>query len=301
MSNHYLTLVERFVAVAEEGTIQGGARRLNLSQPSLTQSIKRIEEIFECKLFERTKKGVLLTVTGEILFRRSGFILEHGNLAQEEISDVVNGRTGLLRIAAGTVWGTRYLPPIIGDLHATFPDLKVEVDLNVTPLGLERLHRGEVDLVVGGVFGQMEPHVGFTRETLLKQRYAVGCGRHSPLASAKSVSMAQVAELPLVIYHEDDLLMSIVINEIERAQNIQFNKALLTRSVLVALEMAIEGPYVLFLTDSMFKRFEFAGIKIIDLDTPLHEFDTAMFYRDSLRQTEPFKKMLTALRQLSVV
>lgn len=301
MSNHYLTLVERFVAVAEEGTIQGGARRLNLSQPSLTQSIKRIEEIFECKLFERTKKGVLLTVTGEILFRRSGFILEHGNLAQEEISDVVNGRTGLLRIAAGTVWGTRYLPPIIGDLHATFPDLKVEVDLNVTPLGLERLHRGEVDLVVGGVFGQMEPHVGFTRETLLKQRYAVGCGRHSPLASAKNVSMAQVAELPLVIYHEDDLLMSIVINEIERAQNIQFNKALLTRSVLVALEMAIEGPYVLFLTDSMFKRFEFAGIKIIDLDTPLHEFDTAMFYRDSLRQTEPFKKMLTALRQLSVV
>lgn len=300
MSNHYLTLVERFVAVAEEGTIQGGARRLNLSQPSLTQSIKRIEEIFECKLFERTKKGVLLTVTGEILFRRSGFILEHGNLAQEEISDVVNGRTGLLRIAAGTVWGTRYLPPIIGDLHATFPDLKVEVDLNVTPLGLERLHRGEVDLVVGGVFGQMEPHVGFTRETLLKQRYAVGCGRHSPLASAKNVSMAQVAELPLVIYHEDDLLMSIVINEIERAQNIQFNKALLTRSVLVALEMAIEGPYVLFLTDSMFKRFEFAGIKIIDLDTPLHEFDTAMFYRDSLRQTEPFKKMLTALRQLSV-
>lgn len=299
MTNHYLTLVERFVAVAEEGSVQQGAKRLNLSQPSVTQSIKRVEELFECELFERTKRGVLLTATGKILLRRSKMILEHGNLAREEISDLVAGRTGSLRIAAGTAWGTRYLPPIVRELHDIFPDIKVEVDINLTPIGLDRLYRGEVDIVVGGISGEVTPHTGFTKETLVKQRYAVGCGQNAKISSAKNVSMQELAQLPFVLYHEDELLMSSVVNEIQRTENVSFKQAVITRSVLVALEMAIEGPYALFLTESMFKRFEFSGIKIVDLDRTLPEFDTAVFYRDSLKQTEPFKKVLSALRQLS--
>ncbi len=90
--------------------------------------------------------------------------------------------------------------------------------------------------------------------------------------------------------------MDSVINEIEGSQGVRFRRAVSTQSVLVALEMAILGPYVLFPADATLRRFEFAGIRIIDLDQPLHQFDTAMFYRESLRQTEPFKRLLDKLR-----
>lgn len=297
MSDRYLVLVKRFVTVAEVGSIQRAAVELGLSQPSLTQSIKRIEEIFECKLFERTKRGVILTLTGEKLLHRSRTILQHSNLAQAEISDLVRGRTGSLRISAGTAWGTCFLPAIIRDLQQKFPELKVELDITLTHLGRERLYRGELDLFVGAVYGELSLHEGFMHQMLCKQHYALGCGPDSPLADAESVSFRDLADLPVVIYHEDELLMSNVINRIEREHKISLNVAVQTKSLLAALQIVREGPYVGFMAETILQRFSSSGIQTVNLQDPLYEFDTAVFYRDSLRQTEPFKHLLAALRR----
>ena len=296
MSDRYLQLAERFVITAEEGSILAAAKRLNLSQPSLTQSIRRIEEIYRCRLFERTKKGVLLTLTGRILYERSRRMLEISNLAREEISDIVAGRAGTLRIAAGSVWCTRYLPGLVSDLQDRFPDVNIELDLSLTHSGLERLHAGTVDLVVGGISGHEMPKFGFTTEALRPLRYTIGCGVDSPLAKARNVSIETVAKLPLVQFHEDDQLMMDVTNTIEREKGVRFRRAVLTKSILVAIEMAIEGPYVVFLAEDIVERFRFAGMRSVDLNETLYEFQTAMFYRDSLRQTEPFRQLLGALR-----
>lgn len=299
MVNTYIILVERFVTVAQEGSIQAAARKLNLSQPSLTQSIKRIEEIFECKLFERSKRGVLLTLTGEVLLRRSLVMLEANALANVEISDLVAGRTGSIRIAAGAVWGTLFLPAIVRRLQHRFPGLRIELEISITSNGLERLHRGDVDLVVGGVYGNIEDVAGFSQETLISQQYAVGCSARSDLAQATNVSIEQVATHPMVLYQEDEVLFSSVIDQIEASKGIRFDQAVETKSVLVALEMAIEGPYVLFVAEPLLKRFEFAGLSIVELDEQLDEFQTAMFYRDSLKQAEPFLALLDLLRAVS--
>ncbi len=297
MTDRYLVLVERFVTVAQIGSIQRAAVELGLSQPSLTQSIKRIEEIFECKLFERTKRGVILTLTGEKLFHRSKSILEHSNLAQEEISDLVGGRTGSLRISAGTAWGTCFLPSIIRDLQQQFPELKVELDITLTHLARERLYRGELDLFVGAIYGELSSHEGFTHQLLCKQHYALGCGPNSPLADAKSVSFRDLAGLPVVIFHDDELLMSNVINRIEREHKVSLNVAVQTKSILAALQIVLEGPYIVFMAETILQQFSSSGIRTVNLQDPLYEFDTAVFYRDSLRQTEPFKQLLTALRK----
>lgn len=296
MKSAYITLVERFVTVAQEGSIQAAARKLNLSQPSLTQSIKRIEEIFECNLFERSKRGVVLTLTGEVLLRRSLAILEANALANVEITDLVAGRTGSIRIAAGTVWGTQHLPPIIRKLQVKFPELKIELDICITKNGLERLYRGDVDLVVGGVVGDIDDVGGFSHETLISQRYAVGCGKGSALATATNVSISQVAEFPVVLYQEDEVLFTNVLNQMETLKGVTFDFAVKTSSILAAVEMTIEGPYVLFVASALLERFQSSGLSIIDLDEKLNEFQTAMFYRDSLRQTEPFQALLSSLK-----
>ena len=64
-------------------------------------------------------------------------MLEHSNLAQAEISDIVAGRAVSIRIVAGTVWAMRYLPPIVRELQFEFPELTVEVNVSPTPAGLE--------------------------------------------------------------------------------------------------------------------------------------------------------------------
>lgn len=296
MSDQFLNLVKRFVTVAEVGSIQGAAKALNLSQPSLTQSIKRIEEMYECKLFERTKKGVILTVTGERLYLRSKNIIDQGTLAREEIQDIVTGGTGLLRITAGTAWGSCFLPPMIKDLHGKFPDLKIELDIDLTPVALERLYRGEVDLVLGAMNHLDAPPEGFIKQHLLQQHYTVGCNSQSSLAHADKVSPEELIEYPIVMFHEDFHVVSNVIGPIEEKLGRKFSVVVQTKSLLAAIGMVIEGPFIVFLTEPILRLFTTSGIRILDLDRPLFEFETGMAYRESLRQTEPFEHLLTMLR-----
>lgn len=299
MPDQFLNLVKRFVTVAEVGSIQGAAKALNLSQPSLTQSIKRIEEMYACKLFERTKKGVILTITGERLYLRSKNIIDQGTLAREEIQDIVTGGTGVLRITAGTAWGSCFLPPIIRDLHGKFPELKIELDIGLTPIALERLYRGDVDLVLGEMKQKDAPPEGFIKQHLLQQHYTVGCNHQSSLAHADTVSPEELIEFPIVMFHEDSHVVSNVIGPIEKKLGRKFSVVVQTKSLLAAIGMVVEGPFIVFLTKPILELFTSSGIRIVNLDRPLFEFETGMAYRESLRQTEPFEHLLTTLRNFS--
>ncbi|NRA87391.1 MAG: LysR family transcriptional regulator, partial [Rhizobiales bacterium] len=108
MTTPYLKLVHRFVTVVEQKSIHRAAKKLNISQPSLSQSIKNIESYYECLLLERTKRGVFLTEPGKRLYKHSCKILELGSFMHQEITDLISGRTGKLRISAGTAWGNCY-------------------------------------------------------------------------------------------------------------------------------------------------------------------------------------------------
>ena len=60
-----LTQIQYVLAVAETGTISAAAKRLFIAQPSLTASIKELENELQVTLFRRTNKGVTLTPEGE--------------------------------------------------------------------------------------------------------------------------------------------------------------------------------------------------------------------------------------------
>lgn len=294
----YTQLLDRFVTVAETGTILGAATQLNVSQPSLTKSIKRIEQIFDVALFERSKKGVTLTPAGKVLLDHSRLALDEIALARREIFDLSTKDLQNLRVTAGTVWGTRLLPSILSDLQESFPSLSIMLDINLTPVGLSRLYKGDCDLVVGAVHDEEPLKPGFEMELLFPQRYALGCGANSPLVEMTAVSIQEAAKQPLVLYHEDQLLMTRVITELERQNRLTFKRTIVTDSVLAAMELVNTGRYIVFLAEATLKRFASAGLRIVDLDQKLYEFPTAMYFRESFRQTREFAHFAKRIRLL---
>jgi len=74
-----------FVAIVEEGSLNSAANRVGITQPSLTQHIKSLEERLGCELLNRSSRGVTVTEAGQALLTHAREILSAVELAKEEV------------------------------------------------------------------------------------------------------------------------------------------------------------------------------------------------------------------------
>lgn len=110
-----------FVAVAEELHFGRAAARLHLSQPPLSQQIRRLEEILGYPLFVRTSRSVKLTSAGEILLERARRTLRNVQRDIDEIRSVGEGEVGSLNVGfVGSAMLTM-LPEIFRKYREAYP------------------------------------------------------------------------------------------------------------------------------------------------------------------------------------
>ena len=92
-------LLRTYLAVCREGSISGAARRLNISQPSVSVAIGLLEGKLATTLFERCRQGIVLTAAGHALARRAEAMEALLRDAAEEVAHAAAGVLGPLRIA----------------------------------------------------------------------------------------------------------------------------------------------------------------------------------------------------------
>ncbi|WP_326809187.1 LysR substrate-binding domain-containing protein [Streptomyces sp. NBC_01186] len=90
-----------FVAVAEELHFGRAAARLHMSQPPLSRRIRELEEELDCRLLERSPRGVLLTDSGRVLLDEAKDLLEHAERAKEKVRQSTGHRTIVVGAVAG--------------------------------------------------------------------------------------------------------------------------------------------------------------------------------------------------------
>ena len=102
MSNVSLELLRLFCIVAENGKIYKTAEKLYISQPAVTQSIKKLEDELGGALFYRIPKGVVLTEQGKSLYSFIKPSIDALENAPKKFSQYINLKEGSLKIKAGT-------------------------------------------------------------------------------------------------------------------------------------------------------------------------------------------------------
>jgi LysR family transcriptional regulator, hydrogen peroxide-inducible genes activator len=140
--------IEYIVAVASELHFGKAALRLNVSQPTLSEQIKKLECHLELKIFERSKRSVQLTDQGAELVEIGKKILLE---AQAFISLAENKKhplAGEFHLGAIATVGPYYLPYIIGPLRRSYPQLELLIEEGQTDDLLLKLDRGDLDAVI---------------------------------------------------------------------------------------------------------------------------------------------------------
>lgn len=147
-----------FLAVAREGSFSRAARKIHLSQPTLSEHVHELERELGTRLFVRRARQVTLTEAGRIFEPRATHVIA----AAEEARHAVLGLDGLVRgsllVGAGTTPGVYVLPRVIAAFQARYPGVDLSLRIANSRVIEEevRAHRLDVGVVGGHVLGPGE-------------------------------------------------------------------------------------------------------------------------------------------------
>lgn len=160
---------EYVLAVYSEGGFSKAAEKLFVSQPSLSASIKRIEEKVTAPLFDRSTTPVTLTEVGKEYVKYALDIEEKEKDFERYISDHSNLLTGGIRIGGSSFFSSFVLPKLISEFNKKHEKIKFEIYEDSTKNLLHKLNSGLLDLVIDNAIINDENIISETyiSETLL--------------------------------------------------------------------------------------------------------------------------------------
>jgi aminoethylphosphonate catabolism LysR family transcriptional regulator len=134
-----------FLAVAVEGSFTAAARRLNVSQPTVTSQVGLIEKQYKAELFHRTGRGVRLTAAGSTLFPILRRMFASFDEAVAYLEDLRGLRQGYLRVGS---YGPFDVAALVARYKKRFPALSISVDLANSRTLAQKLLNYELDVAL---------------------------------------------------------------------------------------------------------------------------------------------------------
>lgn len=140
--------LENVIAVAKENNISRAAERLYISQPTLSQSIMRMEKAVGCRLFQRERQGLILTEEGQRFLDIAKKILELKSNMDEEMHNISLCRTSRIHLGISHSFSSFLLPKVLPKFNCNYPHIEIMIH-NETSLLLEKmLLEGVLDAAV---------------------------------------------------------------------------------------------------------------------------------------------------------
>lgn len=180
-----LRQIEAFRALAVTLSFTKAAQEVHLSQPALSASIKKLEEIFDAQLFDRTTRQVRLTPVGEALLAALDGVFHDFYAALDTVTDFVAGKRGTLRVAASPSLAAAFLPSVIAAFEKGRADVTLQVHEAMSEISLEMVRTGKADLALAP---EKRSDDGLEHCELFQDSLMLLCRSDHPLAARKTIT-----------------------------------------------------------------------------------------------------------------
>ncbi|MGL4338330.1 MAG: LysR family transcriptional regulator [Turicibacter sp.] len=186
-----------FIMVAESGSMTMAAKLLFISQPSVSQAIREIEENYDVRLFERLSKKLYITESGQLLLEYARHIVKSFDEMEVELKNT--GKSIRLRIGATITVGTCMLPPMIQGFEKKQEDVVINVVVNNTNIIQQMILNSQLD--VGIVEGEVT-HQDIIKVPIYRDNLVVVVGKEHPFYGEKEISIQQLSGQDLICREE---------------------------------------------------------------------------------------------------
>lgn len=186
-----------FVAAGEAGSILKAAEKIHVSQPSISNAITHLEDIFELQLFIRHHaQGMSLTTAGSQIMAQSKRLLRDANELKSFAGKLSDHIFGSINIGCFTPLAPIVTPELCYGFMQSFPGVDVNVSENNQAELLSSLKKGSIDLALTYDL-QLDSDINFTPLAELKP-YVLLAENH-PLSNNKAVTLTQLAEEKFIL------------------------------------------------------------------------------------------------------
>jgi LysR family transcriptional regulator, low CO2-responsive transcriptional regulator len=182
-----------FHHVAICGGFSRAAEALSLSQPAVSDQVRKLEEEYDVLLFNREKRRVVLTSAGQRLLAVTQRLFEAERQAAELLAETRALRSGRLRVIADSA---HHLLHVLGRFRQQHPRIEIAITSGNSEEVAAALHAYEAEL---GVLGEIPQAAEFEVVPLGSSSLIAFVARDHPIAGRGRMRLAEIAETPLVL------------------------------------------------------------------------------------------------------
>lgn len=288
--------LRHFLATFERRNVTAAADDLNITQPALTRSLKTLEEELGVKLFDRLPNGMVPTPYGELLYRYAKRIHQDYRHAILEIDAMRGGNAGQIKIGAGPVWISHFLPIAISQFSRQYPAVRFSITQGTITTMMPALLSGEIDLFCGSL--DFPEHPEIERMELVPIRHVVMAGNKHPLAGRDRVTPADLAQFPWTFLAHD------VVGR--RQLSAFFGSAgvdppsitLETPSVACAAAALAHGEFIACLAEPLLKSMLGRDMVPLPVARPIWDYRAGIARRSPIRNSLAIDRFVTQLQDM---
>lgn len=186
-----------FTSVFKNKSFSKASEELYLTQPTVSDHIKSLEEELNCKLFDRLGRSIIPTKEAEVLYNHALEIIEKANNIKDVIGQIKKEISGDLIIGASTIPGTYLLPSIMAKFRKTHPSISFQILISDSRGIVEKISRHELLI---GIVGAKLTNSQITYTPFLEDELIVVS---SPvLTKNKQLTLKELMKLPMVLREE---------------------------------------------------------------------------------------------------
>ncbi|MEF9960417.1 MAG: LysR family transcriptional regulator [Niameybacter sp.] len=174
--------LKTFIQVVKYRNFTKAAKKVNLSQPTVSLHIKRLEHYFDTTLITRSSKSkeVLITKQGQMLYDRGQDLIAEIDCLKNDLLQISHHTKKKIIVGASKTIGDYYLPPLIGVFSEQYPHVQLEILIENTAHICEMMNEGEIQI---GLIEGIDPYYDFQRDYFYEDKMVVAVSNQSELAN----------------------------------------------------------------------------------------------------------------------
>lgn len=197
-----------FQSAVKTGGFTRAGEALHLSQSTVSQHIKQLEESLGCPLFLRVGKRVVVSEAGKVLMQYAERIFRDLKNAEMAVRELGASKRGTVRFGVGPTTLTYRLPHVLADYKRRFPEIELIVLAGTTEFLLQAMKSQTLDLAVVMHTAVQVPGLAIT--PLGREELVVVLNRDHPLGRKTALEPADLASLRFILYERNTAMQRLI-------------------------------------------------------------------------------------------